>query len=381
MIRHKRLSLMVLVIILMLLAACGTPEEETGPTATPSDPSGTTGPAPTPEPTFDPMEHFDGETIEVAVAFGPGGGYDVTARMFAQLAPEFMDPDVEIVVINMPGDGGGRALQHALRADPDGMTIGQLHPQFVKESLAGEDFPGFDFRTANILGSPSALKSESMYCADRSIVSSWDDVLAREEPLTDGAESPGDTGVLGPWFVELLGGPMRVIFGELGTAEMMAMFDRGELTGTTRCTELNVPRLYPEWLEQERLLPLFWWEEPPRDEYVEAMGNPEPPVHVFDVPELNPTEEQKQAFNAVETLNLFSHMLLLPNDTPDEIVAYWRDIYREVVTSDEYIEFSLAAGRDTAYGSPQDLEEALSVVDDLTPEAHEFFVQLLGLVQ
>ena len=52
------------------------------------------------------------------------------------------------------------------------------------------------------------------------------------------------------------GGPFKMVYGYGGTSEIMAAFDRGELDMTNRCGPSTAGRLFPEWAEEGRLVPV-----------------------------------------------------------------------------------------------------------------------------
>ena len=64
---------------------------------------------------------FPSRPIKMYVPFPPGGGIDVTARIFADKASEVLGQ--QIAIINQGGGGGAIATDAAVRADPDGYTL------------------------------------------------------------------------------------------------------------------------------------------------------------------------------------------------------------------------------------------------------------------
>ena len=59
--------------------------------------------------------------INIIVGFSAGGGTDSTARLIASSAQEFFD--VPLVVVNRPGASGTLAAELVANADPDGLTL------------------------------------------------------------------------------------------------------------------------------------------------------------------------------------------------------------------------------------------------------------------
>lgn len=66
------------------------------------------------------QDKFPSEPIKIVVGFSAGGGFDTAARAIARAAGE---AGVTIVVENMKGAGGRRAISHTERSRPDGHTL------------------------------------------------------------------------------------------------------------------------------------------------------------------------------------------------------------------------------------------------------------------
>ena len=64
---------------------------------------------------------FPSHPIKMYVPFPPGGGIDVTARIFADKASEILGQ--QIVIINQGGESGAIATDEVVRAEPDGYTL------------------------------------------------------------------------------------------------------------------------------------------------------------------------------------------------------------------------------------------------------------------
>src|SRR6476620_9642902 len=67
---------------------------------------------------------YKGKTINIIVGFGPGGGYDLYARLLARVMGNHIPGTPNVVVQNMTGAGGVRAANHVYAAAPkDGTYI------------------------------------------------------------------------------------------------------------------------------------------------------------------------------------------------------------------------------------------------------------------
>ena len=77
-------------------------------------------------------DFYRGRQINLIVGYGPGGGYDVVARLLARHLGRYVAGNPNIVVQNMPGAGSLRAVNYLYSVAPkDGTAIG----------LFGSDMP------------------------------------------------------------------------------------------------------------------------------------------------------------------------------------------------------------------------------------------------
>jgi tripartite-type tricarboxylate transporter receptor subunit TctC len=87
------------------------------------------------------------KTIHVIVAFGPGGGTDIVARILGQSMQEKLGQPV--VIENRPGAAGTLGNEAVARADKDGytlgiMTAGQIIAAVMNKSLRYDTLTAFD---------------------------------------------------------------------------------------------------------------------------------------------------------------------------------------------------------------------------------------------
>jgi tripartite-type tricarboxylate transporter receptor subunit TctC len=66
------------------------------------------------------------QPIKMVVAYAPGGGTDIIARLMAQYMQKYLGSNASIVVVNRPGAGGGIGFAELAKAPADGYTIGLI---------------------------------------------------------------------------------------------------------------------------------------------------------------------------------------------------------------------------------------------------------------
>ena len=323
----------------------------------------------------DMEQYFKGKTITVIVGSAAGGGADFNARLFARYADRHFPGKPTFIVQNMPGSDQLKGLQAGMRAKPDGYTVASLNSRWAIQSILGEDLAPFDIKTARIAGSPIAQGRAELFCTDRKVAASWEQAMAMKTPLTY-AGAPGSRSSIAPALLEMLGVPFKTITGYGGVAEEVAAFDRGELTANA-CNEATVPRLFPEWLTQKRLYPLFWWDTPSKPEYLQKMGATQPVPNVLDLPGVKFPSDAKTVMDVSLKMFAFTRAIVLPPETPDDIHQQWVKSYAATHQDPELIEAGAKGGNDILLGKAEDFQEALKSFQTLTPQGRELFKKLM----
>ncbi len=70
---------------------------------------------------------FPEQPIKMVIAYGPGGGTDIIARLTAQFMQKYLGGSASFVVLNKPGAGGALGFSELMNASPDGYTIGFIN--------------------------------------------------------------------------------------------------------------------------------------------------------------------------------------------------------------------------------------------------------------
>ena len=417
---HRFLALGAIAVILALLAACGgdddptaTPRPAATPTPTPAeammadptptpagtmtedptptpaetamaaDPTATPVPRPTPTqvpppPGFDAEEYFGGKTIRIITGTSPGGGFDTFSRIVAATAERHFPETTRFIVQNLPGAGQLRGLRAVLSSEPDGLTVGPVHSRwFARQMLVG-DVDGFDLDRIYMLGSPTFAINEDGFCLDKNFASSWQEVLDRDLTIKVGSVGPGNEPHIE--FMVENGAPFKLIYGYGGSSEIMAAFDRGETDGTGRCGPGNAGRLYPEWIEQGRLIPIFYRTKPYSEEWLANLGHTGPIPSFRDLPGLTFNQAQAEALELNLLIVEISRVFVLPEGVPADVAQYWQSAFDQIVVDPIFIEQLTIAGYEDSYGygRAEDIWEIIDRVRSASQETRDIALELSG---
>src|SRR5437867_11265894 len=81
-------------------------------------------------------DFYRGKTLRMLIGYGPGGGYDLYARLVAEFLPRHIPGTPMIVPQNMPGGGSFVAAKFMAEAAPkDGTVFGSLAQTLALDSM------------------------------------------------------------------------------------------------------------------------------------------------------------------------------------------------------------------------------------------------------
>jgi tripartite-type tricarboxylate transporter receptor subunit TctC len=203
----------------------------------------------------DPVADFyRGRTVTVVVGYGPGGGYDLCARLVARHIGRYIPGNPAVVVQNMPGAGSLRAANYLYAVRPnDGATIGTFARDMPLLAVLG-NISGvrFDPRKFVWLGSSSNFADDAhilMVRGDAAVKSIADARRAGGPPLVLGSTAEGTSGNDVPTLLrDTLGLNIKLVAGYPDNGAIFLAVDRGEVNGRT--VDLTTMKsLRPDWLQ------------------------------------------------------------------------------------------------------------------------------------
>lgn len=182
-------------------------------------------------------QFYKGRQIILVVGYGPGGGYDIYARLLARHMSRKMPGEPTIVVQNMPGAGSLRAANHLYNNVPrDGSVIGTFSRNMpMMGTVGGNKNVQFDARKFTWLGSPTSVKDDAnlMWVRKDSGIESIDDLIRPGGPeaiLGSSAEGSASNDVV-MVVREALGARIKLISGYRDSNALFPAIERGEIHG------------------------------------------------------------------------------------------------------------------------------------------------------
>jgi tripartite-type tricarboxylate transporter receptor subunit TctC len=197
-------------------------------------------------------EFFKGRTIKIVVGFGPGGGYDLYARLLARHLPAHIPGAPSVVVENMEGVGSVRAANFVYEAAPrDGSVIAAVNQNAPMYQLLGGAGAQFEAEKLVWLGS-MANSNGVIYTWHSSGVHTIEDAKTQLVPL--GAVGTASDSYIFPTVVNALAGTrFKPIPGYSGTGQINIAIERGEVMGRGGTTWASVQSANRAWLENNRI--------------------------------------------------------------------------------------------------------------------------------
>jgi tripartite-type tricarboxylate transporter receptor subunit TctC len=202
----------------------------------------------------DPVADFyKGKNINWILSAGSGGGYATYAYAFAPFLSAHIPGKPHIVVQNMPGAGGIRAMLYLNSVAPkDGTTIGLVHSSVPFAPLYGTRGANFDPREMRWIGSITSSFGICVSWAKSGIIK-WRDMLEREF-IVGGTGAGSQMETMPAMLKQLFGAKIKIVSGYKGGNDVYLAMERGEVHG--RCGGLvsSIKATRPDWFPEKKVV-------------------------------------------------------------------------------------------------------------------------------
>jgi tripartite-type tricarboxylate transporter receptor subunit TctC len=259
-------------------------------------------------------DFYQGKTVTIVVGYSAGGGYDINARLVARHIGNHLPGSPAVVVVNMPGAGSLRALEHIERHAPkDGTVIGLFDYTQITNSLLTPGKVPIDFRKFKWIGSVAQ---------DLAACYVWHTVpaktiadLQRLPKIHMGRTNPGTSSDTQQRILRrLFKVNVLSVAGYAGSAEAFIAVERGELEGGCM-TWASLP---PHWIAGNKITPIM---------RVTSATAPDLPASVPSAADLLEQDRDRKILRVLSAAGEVGKPFVAQVSVPEERVAILRKAF------------------------------------------------------
>ena len=268
---------------------------------------------------------FAGKIVTMYIGFGPGGGYDLWARVIARHIGAHLPGHPTVTPENLQGAGSYRAANFIYNVAPkDGTAMAAISRDAVLGPLTGAVGAQFDATKFTWLGTP-AIESNVCIAYHTAAVKTFHDLT--EKVLTVGDNGPGTGTHTYPLALNaILGTKFKIVGGYPSSADVFLAMERGEVEGI--CESLDSIRTRrPDWIANGTISLLF-------------QGGTKPNPTLKDVPfvgDLAQKPEDKQAIEFLYAGQGIGRPYIAPPGLPPDRLKMLQDAFAATMTDPEFI--------------------------------------------
>jgi tripartite-type tricarboxylate transporter receptor subunit TctC len=205
-------------------------------------------------------DFYRGKNITLVIGYGPGGGYDLYARMLGRFIGAHIPGNPTIVPQNMPGAGSRSAANWLYKVAPqDGSVIACLSQATPTDQALSQPGVQFDAAKFNWIGNLDVVNN-ILYVSAASGVTTF--AQAKTKQLAIGASGATSPSVLYPQVSNnLLGAKFKIIAGYPGGGDINIAVERQEIDGRGSDSWDSMKATHPDWLRDHDLPDVPLWTE------------------------------------------------------------------------------------------------------------------------
>ena len=302
-------------------------------------------------------DFYGGKQISWILSAGAGGGYSTYAQAFAPYLGKYLPGNPKVVVQNMPGAGGMRAMQYlSANAPKDGTVIGLVHSSVPFAPLFGLPGSTFDPRKFGWIGSLNAA-GELCVAWHSSGIGAWQD-LKEKTFIVGGTGGGSQMETLPDAINRLFGTRIKIVSGYTGGAEVNLAMERGEIQGRCSVSVSSINSTRPDWFASKKVT-------------VPIQIALRRSSHFPDVPALIELTPDKRTHDILEVLLAYQDMdrpMLVPPGVPPERLDLLRIAFHAGITDPAFLAEAQRLGLEIEEVSGKRLEEIVASAYGQPPE-------------
>jgi tripartite-type tricarboxylate transporter receptor subunit TctC len=303
----------------------------------------------------DPIEDFyKGKTINMIVSAGEGGGFSLYAHAFARYLTKHIPGNPRLIVQNMPGAGGIRAMSYLVSVAPkDGTTIGLVHARLQFAPLFGLKDATFDPREMNWLGAMSRAASVCLSWHTSNVKTARD--LFEKEFVVGGTGAGSGMEMVPALLNKLLDTKFKIISGYKAGHEVYLAMERGEVQGRCGGSLSQMKSIRPEWFPQNKVT------VPVQLALERSPALPDVPA----ITEFVKDVRTKQILQIVLAANEMERPIVTPPGVPADRVAALRIAFGKAIKDPEFLADAEKQGLEIDEVSGAEVQELIRSTFDL----------------
>jgi tripartite-type tricarboxylate transporter receptor subunit TctC len=320
-------------------------------------------------------DFYKGKQFNLIVGYGPGGGYDVYARLVGRHIGRHIPGHPNVVVQNMPGAGSLRAVNYLYNVAPkDGTTIVHFARNMPLLGMLGSNAnTQFDARRFTWLGSSSSFANDAYILIVRTDAPVKTIDEARRpggEPLVLGGTAEGTTGNDVPMILrDTIGLNVKQVVGYPDSGALFLAMERGEVHGRT--TDLSSVRtIKPDWLKPNSGFHVLV-------QFARATRHPDFP----DVPtarELARTESARELIELTELPYQLSRPFAAPPGVPPDRAKALQAAFLATHKDPLYLEDAARLNVDVSPMGADEVMRALNRIEKAPPQLLDYLKKLFA---
>jgi tripartite-type tricarboxylate transporter receptor subunit TctC len=302
-------------------------------------------------------DFYKGKSINWILSAGAGGGYSTYAHAFAPYFSKHIPGNPPLIIQNMTGAGGIRAMTYLYNVAPkDGTTIGLVHSSVPFAPLFGIKGANFDPRKMNWIGS---MNTASAICISwhTSPIKTWQDMLTKEF-IVGGTGAGSQMETMPAMLNKLFNTKIKIVSGYKGGNDVYLAMERGEVMG--RCGGLysSVNSTRPDWFPQHKVnVPI----------QVTLQRSPQFPNSPA-VAEFTKDKETLQILKLVLAPQYMDRPILTPPGVPVDRLAALKSAFHETMNDPEFKAEAAKTRLDLDEVSGDRLQQIIAETFELPPD-------------
>jgi hypothetical protein len=307
------------------------------------------------------QDFYAGKQLTIIVGAGPGGGYDLQARIAARHLGRHIPGNPTIIVQNIPSRIAAANMMFST-AMKDGTTIALLQRGILLAKLiypSGVRFEMEKFRWLGSLNSETAV-SLAWHTAPHKVTK---DLFNQE--LIVGAITGVDPETTPRLYNSLIGTKFKVVTGYNSTAQIALAVERGEVQGIADWSWSSLKAVRPNWLAEKQITLLMQG----------ALKNEPELGSLPNALDFIKNDADRKVMELHFTQKTAARPLVTPPEVPAERVALLRKAFETLAQDKEFLAEMDKAQMEFAFVPGPEIDKIVAQIVATPPEIAERYAK------